>query len=74
MATYVYNQGFCKHCNKYVETKRKGTSHVLHLILTIISLGTWLIIWLLCFIKIGGWRCTACGSLTISTLRKRIFG
>jgi len=54
--------GFCKVCNKQVMVRRRGTNHILHLLLTIFTAGFWLIIWILCSIKIGGWRCTQCGS------------
>ncbi|MHC4239959.1 MAG: hypothetical protein ACYSUC_09440 [Planctomycetota bacterium] len=40
----------------------KGTNHVLHLLLTLVTGGLWLIVWILCAIKIGGWRCVQCGS------------
>ena len=54
--------GFCKQCNKQVVVFRKGTNHILHLILSVITVGIWLIIWLGAAVKIGGWRCTECGT------------
>lgn len=54
--------GFCKFCNKQVMIRRKGTNHILHLILSIITCGLWIIVWILVSIKIGGWRCTQCGT------------
>lgn len=53
--------GFCRGCNRQVLVRRKGTNHVLHLLLTVVTCGLWLVIWLLSAIKIGGWRCTVCG-------------
>jgi hypothetical protein len=53
--------GFCKNCNKQVMIRRKGTNHILHLLLTLITFGFWIIIWVAESIKIGGWRCTQCG-------------
>ena len=53
--------GFCKACNRQVMIRRKGTNHVLHLLLTLVTLGFWLIIWALVSFKIGGWRCSQCG-------------
>jgi len=41
--------------------RRKGTNHVLHLLLTVLTAGLWLIVWILVSIKIGGWRCSQCG-------------
>lgn len=53
--------GFCKGCGKQVMIRRKGTNHLLHLLLSVITFGLWIIVWILTSIKIGGWRCTQCG-------------
>ena len=58
--------GFCGVCNKQVLVRRKGTNHLLHLILSILTAGLWVIVWILASIKFGGWRCTQCGSTKIS--------
>ena len=58
--------GFCGICNKRVLVRRKGTNHVLHLILSILTAGLWVIVWIFASIKFGGWRCTQCGSTKIS--------
>ena len=60
------SSGFCEMCNKQVLVRRKGTNHLLHLILSILTAGVWIIIWILASIKIGGWRCSQCGSEEIS--------
>lgn len=59
----VYQEatGWCKGCGRQVMIRRKGTNHVFHLLMCIPTVGFWLIIWILCAIKIGGWRCTQCG-------------
>ena len=41
--------------------RRPGTNHILHLILTLVTFGMWLVVWVLISIKIGGWRCSQCG-------------
>jgi len=64
MSPIQENTGYCKICEKQVMIKRKGTNHVLHLLLSIVTAGFWIIIWILCSIKIGGWRCSACGCKT----------
>ncbi|ATG73659.1 hypothetical protein AN401_07145 [Zobellella denitrificans] len=53
---------YCKSCERRVVVFRKGTNHILHLLLSIITFGLWLIIWFGCAVKFGGWRCTECGS------------
>ncbi len=52
--------GKCKVCGD-VLVKRKATNHLLHGILTVCTLGTWAIIWVLSSIKFGGWKCSKCG-------------
>ena len=54
--------GHCPSCNKRVVVFRKGTNHILHLLLSIVTFGVWLIVWFGSAVKFGGWRCTECGS------------
>lgn len=53
---------FCPQCQKQTLWARPGTNHMLHLVMTLITLGFWLPIWLIACIRIGGWRCQSCGS------------
>jgi len=59
---YQETSRYCSHCEEYTLARRPGTSHVLHLLLTVVTGCLWLPIWFLCSIKIGGWRCSRCGS------------
>ena len=54
---------YCKSCNKQVLARKKGTNHILHLLLTLLTGGLWLLIWILCGISNGlsSWRCSFCG-------------
>ena len=61
MAATQEATGFCRHCKRDALIRRKGTNHVLHLFLTVFTVGFWSWIWILCAIKIGGWRCAQCG-------------
>lgn len=60
--------GFCKLCEKRVVVFRKGTNHILHLVLSVITCGFWLIVWIGSSLKFGGWRCTECGSTKIGNV------
>lgn len=60
--------GFCTQCNERRVVFRKGTSHILHLLLSIITFGFWLIIWFGSAVKFGGWRCMQCGSSKIKNV------
>jgi len=51
----------CMACKRHVMGERKGTNHILHLLLSVFSVGIWLPIWFMLAIKIGGWRCPFCG-------------
>lgn len=62
--------GWCKGCKRQRVIRRPGTGHVLHLLLTCLTLGLWLPIWVLSSIKIGGWRCGSCGR----GVRRSLFG
>ena len=60
---YKETSRFCSNCNKQVLARKKGTNHILHLLLTLLTGGLWLIIWILCAIVngLGSWRCSFCG-------------
>lgn len=63
-----FASGYCKNCGKKVRIERPSTSHVLHLILSVLTCGLWIPIWILCSIRIGGWRCVSCGSIVSRSL------
>lgn len=52
---------WCKRCARNVLATRPGTNHILHLLLSLVTCGLWLIIWILASVRIGGWRCQTCG-------------
>ncbi|MBR1944956.1 MAG: zinc ribbon domain-containing protein [Alphaproteobacteria bacterium] len=52
---------YCDHCKKQVLAKKKGCNHIIHAILSILTGGIWLIIWLLCAITWDDWYCSQCG-------------
>ena len=54
--------GYCANCKKNVMTQRNAPNHVLHLILSILTLGFWLVVWFLLAIgSANNKRCTECG-------------
>jgi hypothetical protein len=61
--------GFCKQCNKQSVVFRKGTNHILHLLLTLVTMGLWILVWFGSAVKFGGWRCSTCGSTQLSNVR-----
>ena len=59
-------QRLCRTCDKLVLAQRQTPNHVLHLLLTLITAGLWLIVWLFLSIKGSPWRCPNCGSRTVA--------
>jgi rubrerythrin len=57
-----HNKYFCNSCNKNTLFVQDTPNHILHLILTIFTVGLWLIIWF--FVAVGekNWHCSVCGS------------
>lgn len=51
----------CRACGRQQIVIRKGANHVLHLILSVLTMGLWLLVWLGSVIRFGGWSCSACG-------------
>lgn len=53
---------WCRTCGAYRRFEKEKANHILHLLLTIVTGGLWLIVWIMasCF---GGsnWSCSVCG-------------
>jgi hypothetical protein len=56
------NWGFCPSCQRGVVIRRKGPNHLVHLILSLLTSGLWVIIWLAVSVKPGGWKCAECAT------------
>lgn len=56
----------CRECQKRTKHERqfKDISHILHLLLSIITFGLWAIVWFLLIMlhDKGPWRCSVCGT------------
>jgi hypothetical protein len=55
--------GFCKTCSKQTLVRREKANHILHFLISFFTCGAWAVVWILVAVKIGGWRCSTCGSL-----------
>jgi hypothetical protein len=60
----VESSGYCPTCKQRRLIRRRGTNHVLHLILTVLTLGLWGIVWIALAINNRSHpsRCTVCGT------------
>jgi len=56
---------FCKLCQANVKAEADTVNHILHLILTLITFGVWVIVWLVLALK-SGWSCVNCGGSKLS--------
>jgi len=53
---------FCPACDKMVKTERKQVSHILHLLLTMVTFFLWVPVWIIVTINATyHWSCTWCG-------------
>ena len=59
--------GYCRSCKKDVVIFRKGTNHILHLLLAVITFGLWIPVWMIISMMGGKWRCSVCGSDKVRT-------
>jgi len=55
-----YKSGTCKDCGD-VKVEQTTPNHLLHLILSLFTVGLWAIIWLLAILRPRSWRCSQCG-------------
>ena len=52
---------FCNQCQKQVLTQKNTPSHILHLLLSVITVGLWVVVWILISVASGTHRCSECG-------------
>ena len=57
------SQFYCPRCGEARLFQREGTNHVLHLLLSVVTGGLWLVVWVVCGLSSKPWRCIACGTV-----------
>lgn len=60
-------QKFCPACGRNVLARRKSTNHILHFLITVLSCGLWIFVWMGSSVRFGGWRCTICGNASLKS-------
>jgi len=57
---------YCQKCDATMPCTKSGPNHILHIILSIITVGWWLIVYGLLALGSAGnsWRCQKCNSKT----------
>jgi hypothetical protein len=51
----------CPNCNDVRPFRRNVPNHVMHLLLTLLTMGFWLIVWILVALSSEPYICTTCG-------------
>jgi DNA-directed RNA polymerase subunit RPC12/RpoP len=59
--------GYCSHCNKNVLVRAQTPNHVLHLVLSIVTGGFWIIVWIILCIRVKEWHCSQCGQRILAS-------
>jgi len=63
---------FCEEDMAMVLAERKTPNHVLHLLLSLLTAGLWIPVWLvLTLVAAGAYRCPKCGGKTLSYIPKK---
>ena len=63
---------YCPEENLLVLGERNAPNHLLHLVLSIVTGGLWLIVWLFLLLKgNGAYRCPNCGAKTLTYLPRK---
>ena len=52
---------YCEICQKPTMHLKDATNHILHLLLSVVTGGVWLVVWLLIWLKPKRSQCTVCG-------------
>jgi hypothetical protein len=57
-------QTYCPNCQKNVLGQRESTNHILHFLITFLTCGLWLLVWILIAHGNGSkpWLCPTCGT------------
>jgi hypothetical protein len=59
----IAQSGYCEQCGRTVRLYQDPkTNHILHLLLSILTCGLWLVVWLYKGTRAKGYYCTACGT------------
>lgn len=69
-------QRYCEDEAKFVLAEKPTPNHILHLLLSIVTVGIWVPVWIILQLvsEFSAWRCPSCGGPTISEglARKRL--
>lgn len=53
---------YCPECDRRVRVVADTPNHILHLLLTVFTVGAWLLVWIIFCLFSGTYRCSRCGT------------
>lgn len=64
------SQMWCPKEERVVLAERTTANHILHLLLSLVTVGLWIPVWILLTIFSGPYRCPSCGTKTKARWRE----
>lgn len=61
--SYIEDSAYCMACEANVLIRALRPNHVLHLLLSTVTMGLWMIVWGVLSVRKKNWRCSRCGRL-----------
>ena len=56
------SNGYCNNCKADVKIVSKPVNHLLHFIISLLTGGSWIIVWLFFAFVLKKWNCNICGA------------
>lgn len=69
----IQSRRYCPNCQSDVLAVSNSVNHVLHLLLSILTGGLWLLVWLLMAASVKDWRCSRCWAITVDSDYRRVW-
>ena len=62
---YEETSKYCTFCQRDILARRsiQRVNDILHLLLTLVTGGLWLLVWIFMSKEVGEWRCSSCGKV-----------
>lgn len=57
-----YSTGFCEQCDENVKMQRSTPNHIFHFVMSVLTCGLWLLVWLSVASEKTPWICSRCGA------------
>jgi hypothetical protein len=65
-----FKKAYCKDCEDNVKAESRGANHLLHLILTFVTFGFWIVVWIIAAAS-RNWTCAECGGRRLARSKSK---